>query len=63
MNDITGYFGDNSKYRGLNESKLGFNADVTEYIGEFDLVIKPTIYKWYCESSYFRKIMKKKTKQ
>ena len=63
MNAITGYFGDNSKYRGLNESKLGFNADVTEYIGEFDLVIKPTIYKWYCESSFFRKIMKKKTKQ
>lgn len=63
MNAITGYFGDNSKYRGLNESKLGFNADVTEYIGEFDLVIKPTIYKWYCESKFFRKLMKKKTKQ
>lgn len=62
MNAITGYFGDNNKYRGLNESKLGFNADVTEYIGEFDLVIKPTIYKWYCESKFFRKLMKKKTK-
>lgn len=44
MNAITGYFGDNSKYRGLNESKLGFNADVTEYIGEFDLVIEPKGY-------------------
>lgn len=58
LNAITGYFGDNNKYRGLNESKLGFGADVTEYVGEFDLIIKPTLYKWYCESPLFRSIMK-----
>ena len=62
LNAITGNFGDTSKYRGLNESKLGFNADVTEYVGEFDLVIKPVIYKWYCDSKLWHRIMRGKVK-
>ena len=45
LNAITGYFGDDNKFKGLNEMKLGYNADVTEYIGEFDLVINKSVYK------------------
>lgn len=44
LNAITGYFESNNKFQGLNDMKLGFNAEVTEYIGEFDLVINRTIY-------------------
>ena len=34
-------------YVGLNESKLGFNATVTEYIGEFDIVLNSFSYNLY----------------
>ncbi len=62
LNAITGFFEDTNKYKGLNETKLGFNADVTEYVGEFDLVIKPATYKFYCKTKLWRRIMKNKTK-
>lgn len=57
LNAITGYFGDNSRYRGLNETKLGFNAEVTEYIGEFDLIIKRKAYEFYCKGKFWNKKM------
>ena len=62
LNAITGYFADDSKYKGLNEMKLGYGAEVTEYIGEFDLVIKENAYKLYCKSKLFRNLIKRKTK-
>lgn len=62
LNAITGYFEDDSKYKGLNEMKLGYGAEVTEYIGEFDLVIKENAYKLYCKSKLFKNIIKKKSK-
>ena len=62
LNAITGYFADDSKYKGLNEMKLGYGAEVTEYIGEFDLVIKENSYKLYCKSKLFRNLIKRKTK-
>lgn len=34
-------------YLGLNETKLGYNATVTEYIGEFDLVLNNFTYNLY----------------
>ena len=34
-------------YVGLNESKLGFNSTVTEYIGEFDIVLNSFSYNLY----------------
>ena len=34
-------------YLGLNESKLGFNATITEYIGEFDLILNHFSYNLY----------------
>ncbi len=45
MNGIVGNFEkENNEYYGLNKFKLGFNSDVIEYIGEFDLPINPTLY-------------------
>ena len=59
LNAITGYFEDNNKFRGLNEMKLGFNADVTEYIGEFDLVINDSLYNFLRKTKIISKKMKK----
>ena len=36
-----------SKYSGLNESKLGFNSVVSEYIGEFDVVLNSFSYNLF----------------
>lgn len=62
LNAITGYFEDNNKYKGLNETKLGFDAEVTEYVGEFDLVVKPKLYRLYCGGKLWRKFIKNRTK-
>lgn len=34
-------------YLGLNESKLGFNSIVTEYLGEFDMILNSFTYNLY----------------
>ena len=47
LNAVSGEFTKITKYTGLNEMKLGFNSLVTEYIGEFDLVISPLPYNLY----------------
>ena len=47
FNAVSGEFTKITKYTGLNEMKLGFNSLVTEYIGEFDLVISPLPYNLY----------------
>ena len=39
--------------------KLGFGADVTEYIGEFDLVINKTVYNIHKKTKLGRKALKK----
>lgn len=62
LNAITGYFNDNNKFKGLNEMKLGFNADVVEYIGEFDLVINKTFYTLYRKTKMFHKKIRKQNK-
>jgi peptidoglycan pentaglycine glycine transferase (the first glycine) len=49
LNAITGYFDNNSEFKGLNEMKLGFGSEVNEYIGEFDLVLNKFIYKLYIQ--------------
>lgn len=55
LNAITGFFADNNKFKGLNEMKLGFGAEVTEYIGEFDLVIRKSIYNIHTKTKLGRK--------
>ena len=47
LNGIVGEFEEQNEFSGLNESKLGFNATITEYIGEFDIVLNNFAYNWY----------------
>ena len=50
LNGISGDFDrdtKNNKFIGLNASKLGFDATITEYIGEFDLVLNGFAYNMY----------------
>ena len=47
LNGIVGEFEKENEYSGLNESKLGFNATITEYVGEFDIVLNNFAYSWY----------------
>lgn len=54
LNGIVGNFDKtNNPYYGLNRFKLGFNSDVIEYIGEFNLPINPTIYHIIQSTSAF----------
>lgn len=50
LNGVVGDFENENQYSGLNESKLGFNSIVTEYVGEFDMVINGLLYNWYQKS-------------
>ncbi len=47
LNAVSGEFTKITKYSGLNEMKLGFNALITEYIGEFEFIISPLPYNLY----------------
>ncbi len=44
---VTGNFDSSSKYYPMLENKLGFNSSILEYIGEFNMIINPTMYKIY----------------
>ena len=44
---VTGNFDSTSKYYPMLENKLGFNSSILEYIGEFNIIIHPTMYKIY----------------
>lgn len=47
LNAVSGEFEKITKFSGLNEMKLGFNSLITEYIGEFELVINSLPYNLY----------------
>ena len=47
LNGVSGEFTKITKYSGLNEMKLGFNSLITEYIGEFELIISSLPYNLY----------------
>ena len=44
---ITGNFDPTSKYYSMLENKIGFNSSILEYIGEFNMIINPTMYRIY----------------
>ena len=44
LNAVVGEFEKKNKFSGLNELKLGFNSVITEYIGEFDIVLNNFAY-------------------
>ena len=47
LSGVVGDFENQNEYSGLNESKLGFNSIVTEYVGEFDIVLNNIMYNLY----------------
>ncbi len=47
LNAIVGDFTKQNKYSGLNEMKLGFNTTITEYIGQFDIILNNFTYNLY----------------
>mgnify|MGYP003302122625 CR=1 FL=1 len=47
LNAIVGEFQEKNEYSGLNEMKLGFNTTVTEYLGEFDIILNNFSYNLY----------------
>lgn len=47
LGSIAGNFNTETKYYETLKNKMGFNSSVIEYIGEFDLVISPLMYKIY----------------
>ena len=47
LNGVVGNFAEKNEYSGLNEMKLGYNSTVTEYIGEFDIIINNFSYNLY----------------
>lgn len=47
LNAIVGEFEKENKYRGLNEMKLGYHTIITEYVGEFDIILNNFTYSLY----------------
>ena len=47
LNAVTGDFDKKSKYAGLNEVKGSFNSVITEYIGEYDIILNNFKYGIY----------------
>lgn len=45
LNGVTGDFKKTNPYSGLNRFKIGFNAKIYEYIGEFDLIFNKLSYE------------------
>lgn len=55
LNGITADLSKDNHYYGLNRFKMGFNPDVYEYIGEFDLVIDEKHYNKLLKSGALAK--------
>ena len=47
LGPVTGNFDKRSPYYHNTADKKGFNSSIIEYIGEFDLIINPLMYKVY----------------
>lgn len=62
LNGITGDFTNENPYKGLNDFKKGFNPYSFEYIGEFDFIINPGLYKSMEENGILAKEFNKKQK-
>ena len=50
---------ENNRYAGLNEFKLGFNSNMYEYVGDFELICNNTLYFMYRKTMDLRKMLKK----
>lgn len=47
LGSVTGNFDRTSKYYQTLTNKLGFNSSILEYIGEFNMILNPTMYRIY----------------
>lgn len=45
MGGFAGDFNENSRFHGLDKFKLGFNPEIVEYIGEFDLILNQLAFQ------------------
>ncbi|MGN1379423.1 MAG: lipid II:glycine glycyltransferase FemX [Bacilli bacterium] len=59
LNGVSGDFSKDNKYYGLNKFKIGFNPDIYEYIGEFDLVLNKINYYFLNKKNLIEKEFKK----
>lgn len=59
LNGVSGDFSKKNKYYGLNKFKMGFNPDIYEYIGEFDLVLNKINYYFLNKKNLINKEFKK----
>ncbi len=57
---MTGDLNSNNLYYGLNQFKIGFNPEVYEYIGEYDLIINENDYSYLKETGTLAKEFNKK---
>lgn len=60
LNGMTGDLSTINPYYGLNQFKLGFNPNVFEYIGEYDLIINENDYSYLKETGILAKEFNKK---
>lgn len=60
LNGMTGDFTHRNPYYGLNQFKFGFNPNVYEFIGEYDLIINHNDYVYLQENNLLAKEFNKK---
>jgi len=51
---------ENTKYDGLNQFKMSFNANVFEYMGDMELITNSTQYFMYENTLMFKNMFKGK---
>ena len=59
LNGFTGDLSPSNPYYGLNEFKAGFNPNIYEFIGEYDLVVNPMKYQKFLNNGVLQKIFEK----
>ena len=63
LNGVTGDFTDKNPYQGLNEFKFGFNPKIYEFIGEYDLILKPMAYRKMYNNGTLARALNKEEKE
>lgn len=61
-NAITGNFKKDNKFFGLYQFKKGFYTKITEYIGEFNLIINRKFYSFFKDGNFISKLVNKSLK-
>lgn len=59
LNGVTADLSSDNYYHGLNRFKMGFNPDIYEYIGEFDLPVDSNAYNHLLKSGLLAKELNK----